>query len=153
MAKDTGQSRLVEILLVEDNPSDVLLTQIAMKECKIANRLHVASDGEAALTFLRQQGSVPDRPRPDLVLLDLNLPRMDGRELLAEMKSDPSLRAIPVVVLTTSDAEIDVVRSYDLQANAFITKPLDMEQFFKVVKGIDEFWFGIVRLPSRPEGR
>jgi CheY-like chemotaxis protein len=151
MAKDTGQRALVEILLVEDNPSDVLLTQIAMKECKIANKLSVASDGEAALEILRNP--TPEHPRPDLVLLDLNLPRMDGRELLLALKSDPSLRAIPVVVLTTSDAEVDVVRSYDLQANAFITKPLDMEQFFKVVKGIDEFWFGIVRLPSRSEGR
>jgi CheY-like chemotaxis protein len=151
MAKDTGQRALVEILLVEDNPSDVLLTQIAMKECKIANKLRVAADGEAALEILRNP--TPEHPRPDLVLLDLNLPRMDGRELLLALKSDPSLRAIPVVVLTTSDAEVDVVRSYDLQANAFITKPLDMEQFFKVVKGIDEFWFGIVRLPSRSEGR
>jgi CheY-like chemotaxis protein len=153
MAKDTGQRTLVEILLVEDNPSDVLLTQIAMKECKIANNLHVASDGEQALTFLRRQGPHADQPRPDLVLLDLNLPRMDGRELLVAMKSDPDLRSIPIVVLTTSDAEIDVVRSYDLQANAFITKPLDMQQFLKVVKGIDEFWFGIVRLPNRSEGR
>jgi chemotaxis family two-component system response regulator Rcp1 len=137
---------LVEILLVDDNPSDVLLTQIAMRECKIANRLRVARDGEEALAFLRGEAR-----RPDLVMLDLNLPRMDGRELLREMKLDPALRLIPVVVLTTSDSEVDVQRSYDLHANAYITKPLDMEQFVRVVKGIDEFWFGIVRLPRRPE--
>jgi len=151
MMDDRGKRLLVEILLVEDNPSDVLLTQIAMKECKIANRLHVANDGEAALAFLRRVGQHADAARPDLVLLDLNLPKMDGRELLAEMKSDATLRTIPVVVLTTSDAETDVVRSYDLHANAYITKPLDMEQFIRVVRGIDDFWFGIVRLPSQPE--
>jgi chemotaxis family two-component system response regulator Rcp1 len=153
MMDERGKRLLVEILLVEDNPSDVLLTQIAMKECKIANRLHVANDGEAALSFLRRQGPHVDAARPDLVLLDLNLPKMDGRELLREMKSDTSLRIIPVVVLTTSDAETDVLRSYDLHANAYITKPLDMEQFIRVVKGIDDFWFGIVRLPSQAEGR
>jgi chemotaxis family two-component system response regulator Rcp1 len=143
---------LVEILLVEDNPSDVLLTQIAMRECKIANRLHVARDGEEALAFLRRADDDREAPRPDLVMLDLNLPRMDGRELLREMKRDPRLRLIPVVVLTTSDSETDVQRSYELHANAYITKPLDMEQFVRVVKGIDEFWFGIVRLPRRQDG-
>jgi chemotaxis family two-component system response regulator Rcp1 len=148
---DQPGARLVEILLVEDNPSDVLLTQIAMRECKIANRLHVARDGEEALAFLRNEGGQQGAPRPDLVMLDLNLPKMDGRELLREMKGDPALRLIPVVVLTTSDSESDVRRSYDLHANAYITKPLDMEQFVRVVKGIDEFWFGIVRLPRRPE--
>jgi CheY-like chemotaxis protein len=153
MMDERGKRLLVEILLVEDNPSDVLLTQIAMKECKIANRLHVSNDGEAALGFLRRQGEHVDAARPDLVLLDLNLPKMDGRELLREMKSDNNLRTIPVVVLTTSDAETDVVRSYDLHANAYITKPLDMEQFIRVVKGIDDFWFGIVRLPGQTEGR
>jgi chemotaxis family two-component system response regulator Rcp1 len=153
MADQPGQRLLVEILLVEDNPSDVLLTQIAMKECKIANKLHLAHDGEVAMEFLRRQGQHRSAPRPDLVLLDLNLPRMDGRELLREMKSDPALRAIPVVVLTTSDAETDVVRSYDLHANAYITKPLGMEQFLRVVKGIDDFWFGIVRLPHQPAGQ
>jgi chemotaxis family two-component system response regulator Rcp1 len=147
MTEQAGHRVMVEILLVEDNPSDVLLTQIAMRECKIANRLQVAPDGEAALAFLRRTG--PEAVRPDLVLLDLNLPRMDGRELLRELKSDSALRSIPVVVLTTSDAESDVLRSYDLHANAYITKPLDMEQFVRVVKGIDEFWFGIVRLPRR----
>jgi CheY-like chemotaxis protein len=145
-----GARLLVEILLVEDNPSDVLLTQIAMDECKIANRLHLARDGEVAMSFLRREPPYRDAPRPDLVLLDLNLPRMDGRELLRAMKSEPSLRAIPVVVLTTSDAEADVGGSYELHANAYITKPLDMEQFMRVVRGIDDFWFGIVRLPGRP---
>jgi two-component system, chemotaxis family, response regulator Rcp1 len=140
----------VEILLVEDNPSDVILTQIAMRECKIANQLQVASDGEQALRLLRAQGEYANRPRPDLILLDLNLPRMDGRELLAELKTDESLRTIPVVVLTTSDAERDVVQSYELHANAYITKPIDMDQFVRVVRAIDEFWFSIVRLPSRP---
>jgi chemotaxis family two-component system response regulator Rcp1 len=144
--------RLVEILLVEDNPSDVLLTEIAMRECKIANRLSLTSDGEAALAFLRRQLPYADAPRPDLVLLDLNLPRMDGRELLREIKFDSALRAIPVVVLTTSSAESDVLHSYDLHANAYVTKPLDMEQFVRVVKGIDDFWFGIVRLPRRDRG-
>jgi chemotaxis family two-component system response regulator Rcp1 len=148
---EQGGPRLVEILLVEDNPSDVLLTQIAMRECKIANRLDIATDGEAALAFLRRQEQYQNVRGPDLVLLDLNLPRMDGRELLREIKSDPRLRMIPVVVLTTSDSETDVIRSYDLHANAYITKPMDMEQFIRVVRGIDEFWFGIVRLPRRPE--
>jgi chemotaxis family two-component system response regulator Rcp1 len=138
----------VTILLVEDNPSDVMLTQIAMKECKIANHLQVASDGEEALRILRgQEGG--NSLRPDLILLDLNLPRMDGRELLSELKKDESLCAIPVVVLTTSDAERDVLQSYQLHANAYITKPIDMDQFVRVVRAIDEFWFDIVRLPGR----
>ena len=149
MTEQPGQRLLVEILLVEDNPSDVLLTQIAMKECKIANKLHLAHDGEVALEFLRRQGAHRQAPRPDLVLLDLNLPRMDGRELLREMKSDPALRAIPVVVLTTSDAETDVVRSYDLHANAYVTKPVDFEKFVEVVRKIDDFWLTVVKLPPR----
>jgi two-component system, chemotaxis family, response regulator Rcp1 len=138
----------VTILLVEDNPSDVMLTQIAMKECKIANHLQVASDGEEALRILRGQDGA-NSLRPDLILLDLNLPRMDGRELLSELKKDESLCAIPVVVLTTSDAERDVLQSYQLHANAYITKPIDMDQFVRVVRAIDEFWFDIVRLPGR----
>ena len=149
MIQTQDESPPVEILLVEDNPSDVLLTQIAMKECKIANRLHVASDGEDALAFLRGQGRYAGQSRPDLVLLDLNLPRMDGRELLAVIKADPALKTIPVVVLTTSDVELDVVRSYELHANAYVTKPLDMDEFIRIVKGVDDFWFGIVRLPMR----
>jgi two-component system, chemotaxis family, response regulator Rcp1 len=137
----------VSILLVEDNPSDVMLTQIAMKECKIANHLQVASDGEQALDILRGQDG--GGMNPDLILLDLNLPRMDGRELLCELKKDENLRTIPVVVLTTSDAERDVLQSYQLHANAYITKPIDMDQFIRVVRAIDEFWFDIVRLPGR----
>ena len=143
---------LVEILLVEDNPSDVVLTQIAMRQCKIANNLQVASDGEEALALLRGQGKFAGAPRPDLILLDLNLPRMDGRELLSAIKSDPTLQAIPVVVLTTSGEERDVVQSYALHANAYIAKPIDMDQFVKIVKAIDEFWFGIVTLPKRAPG-
>ena len=143
---------LVEILLVEDNPSDVVLTQIAMRQCKIANNLQVASDGEEALALLRGQGKFAGAPRPDLILLDLNLPRMDGRELLSAIKSDPTLQAIPVVVLTTSGEERDVVQSYALHANAYIAKPIDMDQFVKIVKAIDDFWFGIVTLPKRPPG-
>jgi two-component system, chemotaxis family, response regulator Rcp1 len=148
---ETGNSTLVEILLVEDNANDVLLTRIAMKQCKIANRLHVAEDGVEALQFLRKEGKFADAARPHLILMDLNLPRMDGRELLAAVKADDALKSIPLVVLTTSDAERDVVKSYALHANAYVTKPLDMDEFIRIVKGIDEFWFGIVRLP-RPTG-
>ncbi len=148
--KTEGRGRmLAEILLVEDNPSDVLLTQIAMRECKMANRLQVVGDGEQALSYLRREGRFVDAIRPDLVLLDLNLPRLDGREVLREIKDDPELRSIPVVVLTTSDAERDVMQSYDLHANAYITKPVDMDQFVKIVRGLDDFWFGLVRLPAR----
>jgi CheY-like chemotaxis protein len=150
---DQGKRLLVEILLVEDNPNDVLLTRIAMQQCKIANNLHVAEDGVEALAFLRREGKYAEVVRPDLILLDLNLPRMDGRDLLAKIKDDAALSTIPVVVLTTSDVERDVVRSYSLHANAYVTKPLDMDEFIRVVKGIDDFWFGIVRLPSRsPDG-
>ena len=147
MSDETSRRARVEILLVEDNPSDVLLTQIAMRRCKITNHLLVAVDGEQALEILRREGPHAGGTQPDLVLLDLNLPRMDGRELLGIIKSDPALRSIPVVVLTTSTAEHDVIQSYDLHANAFITKPLDIEQFSRVVKAIDDFWFDIVRLP------
>jgi two-component system, chemotaxis family, response regulator Rcp1 len=150
-ARAAGKRQLVEILLVEDNPSDVLLTQIAMKQCKIVNNLHVAEDGEEALAFLRREGKHAGAPRPDLVLLDLNLPRMDGREVLATIKSDVALRTIPVVVLTTSDAERDVTQSYALHANAYITKPVDITQFVRVVRSLDDFWFGIVRLTQRSE--
>ena len=131
MTEALSKRPLVEILLVEDNPSDVILTQIALRQCKIANNLQVAADGEAALQLLRGQGKHADSPRPDLILLDLNLPRMDGRELLAAIKDDENLRTIPVVVLTTSDAERDVVQSYTLHANAYITKPIDMDQFVR----------------------
>jgi CheY-like chemotaxis protein len=146
---EQGSIDLANILLVEDNPSDVLLTQIAIKQCKLLNSLHVAEDGEDALAFLRREDPHIGAPRPDIILLDLNLPRMDGRELLAIIKKDPQLRTIPVVVLTTSDAETDVVQSYSLHANAYITKPVDMNQFVRIVKGIDDFWFGIVRRARR----
>ena len=138
-----------EILLVEDNPADVELTQYVMKQGKIFVNLHVAVDGFEALNFLRREGQYADVPRPDLVLLDLNLPGKDGREVLAEMKSDPNLKTIPVVVLTTSQSEVDVLKSYNLGANCFISKPIGMEEFAKVVNSIEDFWFTIVRLPQK----
>jgi two-component system, chemotaxis family, response regulator Rcp1 len=137
------KSTPIEILLVEDNPADVRLTQEALREGKVRNNLHIARDGEEALAFLRRDGE----PRPDLILLDLNLPRRDGREVLKEIKSDPRLMTIPVVVLTTSAAEADIVKSYSLHANCYITKPVDLEQFITVVKSIDDFWLTIVKLP------
>lgn len=140
--------RPVEILLVEDNPGDVDLTVEALKEGKVANNLHVAGDGEAAMRFLRREGEHAGAAQPDLILLDLNLPRMDGREVLAEIKKDDRLKMIPVVVLTTSDAEIDVVRTYEMHANCYIQKPVDLEQFFGVVKSIDSFWLSVVTLPA-----
>jgi two-component system, chemotaxis family, response regulator Rcp1 len=139
--------RPIEILLVEDNPGDVRLTVEGLKESKVRNKLHVAGDGVEAMEFLRRQGRHVGAIRPDLILLDLNLPRMDGREVLAEIKSDPKLKTIPVVVLTTSRAEQDVLRSYELQANCYITKPVDLEQFIAVVRSIEDFWFTIVTLP------
>jgi CheY-like chemotaxis protein len=145
----TPSGRAVEILLVEDNPGDVRLTIEGLKEAKVRNNLHVARDGVEALEFLRRQGQFGDAVRPDLILLDLNLPRMDGREVLAAIKSDPNLKTIPVVVLTTSSAEQDVVHSYELQANSYITKPVDLEQFIKVVRSIEDFWLTIVTLPNK----
>jgi chemotaxis family two-component system response regulator Rcp1 len=139
--------RPIEILLVEDNPGDVRLTVEGLNESKVRNNLHVARDGVEAMEFLRRKGRHGDAVRPDLILLDLNLPRMDGREVLAEIKSDAKLKTIPVVVLTTSRAEQDVLRSYELQANCYITKPVDLEQFIAVVKSIEDFWFTIVTLP------
>jgi chemotaxis family two-component system response regulator Rcp1 len=138
----------IEILLVEDNPGDVRLTQEALREGKVKNNLHVARDGVEALAFLRREGIHKDATRPDLVLLDLNLPRKDGREVLAEIKADPALKMLPVVVLTTSSAEADILNTYSLHANCYITKPVDLEQFVKVVKSIDDFWLTVVRLPS-----
>jgi CheY-like chemotaxis protein len=140
----------IEILLVEDDPGDVTLTREAFADHKVGNNLHVVSDGVEALNFLRREGSYADAVRPDLILLDLNLPRVDGREVLAAIKADLDLATIPVVVLTTSDAEEDVVRSYRLHANAYVTKPVDFEQFIKVVQQIDEFFVQVVRLPARP---
>jgi len=138
----------IEILLVEDNPGDVRLTQEALKDGKVTNRLHVTRDGVEAMAFLKKEGDYQDQPTPDLVLLDLNLPRKNGREVLQEMKSDEVLRSIPVVVLTTSEAQRDIIESYDLQANCFVTKPVDFEQFCTVVESIEEFWFTLVRLPK-----
>ena len=140
-------ARPVNLLLVEDNPGDVRLTQEGLKEGKILNNLSVVGDGVEALAFLRQQGQYADAFRPDMILLDLNLPRKDGREVLEEIKSDPDLKRIPVVVLTTSRAEEDILRSYNLHANCYITKPVDLEQFIKVVQAIEAFWVTIVTLP------
>lgn len=137
----------IEILLVEDNPGDVDLTIEALKDAKIANNLNVAVDGIDALTFLHREGDYGAAPKPDVILLDLNLPRKDGREVLAEIKEDPLLRRIPVVILTTSEAEKDVLESYDLYANCYIVKPIDLDQFITVVKTIEDFWLTIVKLP------
>lgn len=138
----------VEILLVEDSAADVRLTIEALRDAKVRNNLHVASDGEEALAFLRREGPYSDAVRPDLILLDLNLPKKDGREVLEEVKADPQLRRIPVVVLTTSEAEQDILRSYDLHANCYVTKPVDLDQFITVVRSIEDFWLTIVKLPS-----
>jgi chemotaxis family two-component system response regulator Rcp1 len=143
----TSTGRPVEILLVEDNSGDVRLTVEALKEGKVRNNLHIARDGVEAMAFLRREGEHIEAVRPDLILLDLNLPRMDGREVLTAIKSDAMLRTIPVVVLTTSRAEQDVLRSYELQANCYITKPVDLDQFITVVKSIEDFWLTIVTLP------
>jgi CheY-like chemotaxis protein len=137
----------VDILLVEDNPGDMRLTQEALREGKVYNNLHWARDGVEALEFLRRRGRFAEAPRPDIILLDLNLPRKDGREVLSEIKGDPDLRNIPVVVLTTSKAEEDVLRSYELRANCYVTKPVDLEQFMVVVRSIDKFWLTVVTLP------
>ena len=139
----------VSILLVEDDPGDVLMTKEALVDAKMANELHVVSNGEEALAFLFRQGEYADAPRPGLILLDLNLPRVDGREVLARIKAEEELRRIPVVVLTTSEAEEDILRSYDLHANAYVTKPVDFEAFVKVVRQVDEFYINVVRLPPR----
>ncbi|MFC2071828.1 response regulator [Chloroflexota bacterium] len=140
--------RPIKILLVEDNPGDVRLTQEAFKENKVGNSLSIVEDGLEAMNFLHQVGKYADVPRPDLILLDLNLPKKDGREVLGEIKEDPNLKSIPVVVLTTSKAEEDIIKSYNLHANCYITKPVDLEQFMTVVKSIEDFWLTIVKLPS-----
>jgi two-component system, chemotaxis family, response regulator Rcp1 len=144
----TRDWRPVEILLVEDNPGDADLTREALAEAKVHNRLHVADDGAKALDFLFRRGIYADAPRPDIILLDLNLPKKDGRQVLAEIKDDPALTEIPVVILTTSQAEEDVIRSYQLHANCYITKPVDFKQFMKVIKSIEEFWLTVVKLPN-----
>ncbi len=137
----------VHILLVEDNPGDVQLTEEALLEAKVMNRLSVVGDGIEALAFLNREPPYADAPRPDLILLDLNLPRKDGREVLATIKQDPKLRAIPVVVLTSSRAEEDIVRTYNLNANCYISKPVDFDQFMRVIKSIEDFWLTVVKLP------
>jgi two-component system response regulator len=139
--------RPIEVLLVEDDPGDVLLTTEAFEHNKVSNNLHVVNDGEQAMAFLRREEGYPDAPRPDLILLDLNLPRKDGREVLGEVKADEDLRSIPVVVLTTSEADEDILRSYHLHANAYVTKPVDFEQFVSVVRRIDDFFVTVVKLP------
>lgn len=140
--------RPVEILLVEDSPGDVRLTKEALKEGKVLNNLNVVGDGVEALAFLRQEGSYKNAVRPDLILLDLNLPKKDGREVLEAIKNDPDLKRIPVVILTTSNAEKDVLKSYDLHANCYVTKPVDFEQFITVVKSVEDFWLTVVKLPK-----
>lgn len=137
----------IEILLVEDNPGDVRLTREAFKEGKVLNNLSVVEDGVEAMAFLRQQGKYADVPRPDLILLDLNLPKKDGREVLPEIKGDTNLKRIPVVILTTSKAEQDILKTYNLHANCYVTKPVDLEQFISVVRFVQHFWLSIVKLP------
>jgi CheY-like chemotaxis protein len=148
----SGPSEPVQVLLVEDSPGDIRLTREVLRDAKIANELHIVGDGEHAMAFLRREGEYTGMPRPDLILLDLNLPRKDGREVLAEVKADEHLRRIPVVVLTTSKAEEDVLRSYDLHANAYVTKPVDFDRFIEVVRQIDEFFVSVVRLPGAGDG-
>ena len=140
--------RAIEILLVEDNPGDVRLTKEALRDGRVRNHISVAKDGVQALSFLRRDAGYEDAPTPDLILLDLNLPRKSGREVLKEIKSDPNLKAIPIVVLTTSSADQDVLHSYDLHANCYITKPVDFDQFITVVRSIEGFWLTVVKLPS-----
>jgi CheY-like chemotaxis protein len=144
----TAAARAIDILLVEDDPGDELITREAFEHNKLRNRLHVAHDGEEGLDYLYKRGEFADAPRPDLILLDLNLPKYDGRQLLEKVKSDPDLARIPIVVLTTSAAEEDILKSYKLHANAYVTKPVDLDQFMKAVRQIDEFFVQVVRLPN-----
>jgi CheY-like chemotaxis protein len=149
VSADPDRSAPIEVLLVEDDPGDVLMTKEAFNEHKVPNRLNVVSDGAEALAYLRREGPYADAVRPDLVLLDLNLPRRDGREVLAEIKNDERLHQIPVIVLTTSEAEEDILCSYQLHANAYVTKPVDFERFINVIRQIDEFFVSVVKLPPR----
>ena len=146
------QPKTVEVLLVEDNPGDVRLTFEAMKEGKVVNHINVAQDGVEAMAYLHREGAYKNAVRPDLILLDLNLPRKGGREVLAEVKADETLRQIPIVILTTSQAEEDIVRTYNLHANCYVNKPVDLEQFIEVVKSINNFWFSVVKLPHAVGG-
>jgi len=144
---NSGRAEPIQVLLVEDSVGDIRLTREAFKDAKVHINLHVAADGVEAMTFLNREGVHADAPRPDLILLDLNLPKKDGREVLEEIKASPTLRVIPVVILTTSASEADVLRTYQLHANCYITKPVDLEGFLEVVKSIDNFWLTVVRLP------
>lgn len=148
---DTFRVEPARILLVEDNPGDVRLTEEAFEQARIENDLHVVSDGSEALSFLFQEGKHTDAPRPDLVLLDLNLPGKDGENVLEELKADPELRSIPVIVLTSSSAEEDIARSYELHANAYLTKPVDPDAFIETVRAFEKFWFSVVRLPPEED--
>lgn len=143
------RDKMIEILMVEDNPADVRLTKEAFRDAKVLNSMSVASDGEEAMEFLRRRGRHKDAPRPDIILLDLNLPKKDGRAVLEEIKEDPDLRRIPVVVLTTSEDEKDILRAYDLHVNAYITKPVDLDQFIKIVESVEDFWLSVVKLPPK----
>ncbi len=149
MATGGEMGRPIEILLVEDSPSDAALTKEALHEGRVLNNLHLVQDGEQALAFVRREGRYGDSPRPDLILLDLNLPKKDGREVLAEIKADASLKCIPVVVLTTSKDESDVMAAYGSNANCYLAKPVDLERFIEMVRSIDNFWLNIVTLPSK----
>ncbi len=144
-----GISSPIEILLVEDNPGDVRLTQEVLKEGKVHNKLSIVENGVQAISFLKKENEFKDSPTPDLILLDLNLPKKDGREVLLDIKKDPDLKKIPVVVLTTSQAEEDILKVYDLNANCYVSKPVDLGQFIDVVKSIEDFWLSIVKLPTR----
>ena len=144
-----GECRPIEILMVEDNPGDVRLAVEALKEGKVRNHMHTVGDGEEALAFLRRQGRFTQAPRPDLILLDLNLPRKSGQEILAEIKEDPDLKRIPVVILTVSKAEADILKTYNLHANCYINKPVDLDRFIEVVKSIEGFWLTVVMLPPK----
>ena len=149
MSELKAPAKPIDILLVDDDPGDVLLTQKALKSGKLYNTLNVAKDGIEALEYLRQEGQFKDVNRPDLILLDLNMPRMNGKETLAEIKKDPNLKTIPVVVLTTSDADKDVLQSYDLHASCYVTKPVDLQQFTNVVQSLKEFWLCVVKFPEK----
>lgn len=144
-----AKSKFIEILMVEDNPADVRLTKEAFADAKVLNNMSVVYDGDEAMEFLCRRGRFADAPRPDLILLDLNLPKKDGREVLAEIKEDPDLRRIPVVVLTTSEDERDILRAYDLHVNAYVKKPVDLDQFMKIVEAVEDFWLSVVKLPPK----
>jgi len=146
---DPDGGRPVEILLAEDNPGDVKLTEKALEQGKVLNNLHVVNDGVEAMAYLRQEGEYDSAPRPDLLLLDLNMPRKDGQEVLRDIKADENLRRIPVVVLTSSEAEEDIIDSYDLHANAYLTKPVDFDGFVDIVSSIEEFWLSVVKRPPK----